>query len=365
MMNSQELKRYSQHLKLKEIGIEGQEKLKSARVLCVGAGGLGSPLLLYLAAAGVGTIGIIDDDRIELSNLQRQILYDVHQLGSLKAEVASEKLKALNPDIELNIYTDRFTLENGSELIQQYDIVADCSDNFTTRYLINDLCFNLKKPFVSASISQFKGQLAFYSGQEGPCYRCLFPAPPESHLISSCEEEGVLGVLPGLLGTLQATEVLKYFLGIGDLLVGRFLVIDALEFSFREFQFSQNTDCEICSQEKSAEELFKQYFCCSEQELKPKMISVQELKAWLDRSSDCVLLDVRTLEEHQEFNLGGTWIPLKELPNRLKELDSNQTIVVYCRLGNRSLKAAQILMKAHFTSVQMLEGGVEAWKNGG
>jgi len=355
-LSAAELSRYAKHIKLAHIGLDGQIKLKQARVLCVGAGGLGSPLLLYLAAAGVGTIGIVDDDVVQLDNLQRQILYQSNHVDVKKVLQAKNQLNALNPHIHIEIYPQRLTLANAAELITQYDIVADCSDNFATRYLVNDVCFYLKKPFVSASISQFEGQCTFFLGSEAPCYRCLFPALPAMQTMVDCATAGVLGVLPGILGTIQATEILKWILQIGDLLTGRLLMIDALKMQFREIQFQKNPECELCVYKKPLDLLALPESCDS-----LNGISVQELKAWFDSNKDIQLLDVRTAQENEMNNIGGILIPLSELSHRLNELNTQKPIVVYCQSGKRSLQALKILSERDFKSIRYLQGGLNEW----
>ncbi len=353
-LNVNECARYAQQLNLSEVGLLGQTKLKAARVLCVGAGGLGSPLLLYLAAAGVGTLGIVDDDALELSNLQRQVLYTTNQLGQKKANLAKEKLNALNPDINVHIYVQRLSVDNAAELINQYDIVADCSDNFATRYWINDFCIQLNKPFVSASIRQFQGQCSLFLGGGAPCYRCLFPMPPKSELIPSCAEGGVLGVLPGLLGTIQANEILKWILQLDSLLVGKLLCVDLLKMEFSSINFKQNPECECCALKKSINELLPKENACVDS----LSISAESLKKLSSDQVEFVLLDVRSPEEHESYNIGGLLIPLPELPHRLHELNSNSLIITYCRTGPRSLQAVKILQQAGFNSLRYLEGGV-------
>ncbi|HYF98444.1 MAG TPA: molybdopterin-synthase adenylyltransferase MoeB [Coxiellaceae bacterium] len=352
-----ELSRYQQQLKLPEIGVEGQLKLKAARVLCVGAGGLAAPLLLYLAAAGIGTLSIVDNDQLELSNLQRQILYGTSDLGRDKVQLTQERLINLNPEIKIEIHTERLNLSNATELIAHYDLVADCSDNFATRYLVNDFCHQLKKPLVTASIDRFNGQCTFFSNTtKSPCYRCLFPRPPRADLIPNCAEGGVLGVLPGIVGTIQATEILKWILGIGSLLTERLLTINSLDMSFREFKFSQNPECELCVHAKTATELLVSEYCADD-----PFISVQALKESITQKRDLLLLDVRSVAEHQESNIGGVLIPLDELTQRLAELSSAKDIVVYCRSGKRSQAAVELLSKANYSSVKYLRGGILAY----
>ncbi len=356
-LSSEELERYSQQIKLAELGLAGQLQLKAARVLCVGAGGLAAPLLMYLAGAGVGTLGVIDNDEVELSNLQRQIIYGAQHLGSKKAEIAQNVLHKLNPNVQLHAYVRRLTLVNAEELLAQYDIVADCTDNFATRYLINDLCYHLNKPFVSASVDRFQGQCTTFLAKQGPCYRCLFPHIPPAELIPNCEEGGVLGVLPGMMGMLQATETLKWILNLGSSLSGRLLKFDAMMMSFREFKFKQNPNCELCVQHKTAEELLIASSCDLS-----LIISAAELKSRLQKQ-DFLLLDVRSIDEHQEQNLGGHLIPLDELSNRLTEIDKNQEIIIYCRSGRRSAIAAKLLRDAGYPLVKHLVGGIMAFSS--
>lgn len=351
LFSTEELNRYSQHIKLLDIGLTGQTKLKAARVLCVGAGGLGSPLLLYLAAAGVGSLGIIDDDTVALSNLQRQILYSTDEIGTQKVLAAKEKILALNPNINVEIYAEKLTLNNAKEIFSQYDIIADCSDNFATRYLVNDICFLVKKPFVGASIAKFSGQCAVFLGTEGPCFRCIFPEEPSADFIPNCNENGVLGVLPGLLGVIQANEIIKWILGIGELLTKKLLIVDLLSMQFRTLAFSQEANCQTCVQRRIT--------------VMPAIenISVTDLKKLLESDSHFSLLDVRTVAEHQAGNLGGKLIPLNELPARIAELNSEEMIIVYCHSGPRSIHAAKILNDFNFKSVKFLSGGFAEWSN--
>lgn len=347
-LTNDELARYSQQIKLLNIGMEGQTTLKNASVLCIGAGGLASPLLLYLAAAGVGTIGIVDDDKVELSNLQRQVLYQTKDIGQPKPQMAKETLYQLNPHIHVNLYPARLSPNNAKTWIAKYDMVVDCSDNFTTRYLVNDTCYRLNKPFVFASINQFAGQCATFIGQKSPCFRCLFPAAPSPDLVPDCNTAGVLGVLPGLLGMIQATEVLKYLLGMGELLIGRLLCVDALSMRFKEYTFRKNNDCLLCVHDSVD---------------LPPLISAKELQVLLKDNKKMILVDVRTPSERDVFHIGGKLIPLAELPGRLTELNPDDDIIVYCHLGQRSLLALDILKKASFSRVRSLEGGVKAWQN--
>jgi sulfur-carrier protein adenylyltransferase/sulfurtransferase len=355
-LTSEETARYLQQLKLSNIGLQGQQKLKNARVLCVGAGGLGSSLLLYLAGAGVGTIGIIDSDFVELANLSRQILYQTEHVGQGKVHVAKQQLRALNPNVEIDTYDFRFELSNAKELVDKYDIIADCSDNFQTRYLINDTCCLLGKPYVFASISEFEGQCCFFLGYGGPCYRCLFPNFPD-HSIPNCTQGGVVGVLPGLLGIIQATEILKWLLQDGKILTNRLLLINVMEMRFREVQLRQNPDCISCVKKEKIANLHRSEGCS---DLISGM-SPRELRELLESDGDFILVDVRSRQEHSQENIGGMLIPLPELAYRLNELDKTKMIVVYCHSGMRSIQAAGILIRNQFESVKYLVGGMTGW----
>lgn len=350
-LSSDELDRYSQQIKLREIGLSGQEKLKNARVLCVGLGGLGSSLLLYLAAAGVGRLGLVDADTIELSNLQRQVLYRFPQVSLAKTASAAEQILALNSDIQVDTYYEKFTEKNATPLINQYDIVADGSDNFLTNYLIHDVCFKQQKPYVYASASKFQGYCSLFRGNEGPCLRCLFPTPPDPKLIPSCEAGGVLGVVPGLLGTIQATEIIKWIVEIGDLLEKRLLMVDLLKMTFKEIQLFQNPDCPLCIHQQPLDKLtypstLESYSITSEDMLR------------LLKHPTVTLIDVRSAEEHQAKNIGGKLLPLSELPGRLKELNPHHTLILYCHSGRRSILALNILLEAGFSSVKYLINGI-------
>ncbi len=360
MLSEEEYRRYSRQMLLAEVGYEGQSKLKEARVLCVGAGGLGSPVLLYLAAAGIGTLGIIDFDRVEISNLHRQIIYTRADILQRKAVIAKNRMMALNPHIEVNTYDEKFTSKNALACLSSYDIVADCSDNFSTRYLVNDAAFHLKKPNVSASIFKFEGQCSVFTAGEGPCYRCLYPAHPPKAFVPTCSEVGVFGMLPGMLGTIQATEIIKWILKIGDGLIGRLLTVDARSMQFREFQFKRNPDCVLCGQGKSFESLvYSQEEVCMNQPV-PE-ISVDELKEWQAQKKDFLLLDVRELKEYEECEMGGKLIPLGDLQKRINELDPLRLTVVHCKGGGRSKRAVELLKSAGFADVRNLTGGITAW----
>jgi molybdopterin/thiamine biosynthesis adenylyltransferase/rhodanese-related sulfurtransferase len=353
MFSQDEINRYAQQIKLTHIGVLGQKKLKKARVLCVGAGGLASPLLLYLAGSGIGTLGIMDGDTVESSNLQRQVLYQHQHLGHKKVEIAEQQIKALNPHVNTITYNQQLNPKNAAGIIAQYDVIADCTDNFSTRYLINDVCFSLDKPFVSASVSEFEGQCTVFLGKRSPCYRCLFPASSIIKALPNCSESGVLGVLPGILGIIQATEVIKLILNIGRGLSGRLLWLDILKTEFREIQYTQNPACELCAQKHVFDSPPKPEAYPMHNE-----ISSQELHQRLTNKEKLLLLDVRTQEERNSYNIGGVFIPLSELPQRLNELETDLEIVTYCRSGGRSLQAVELLKEAGFQSVKSLAGGV-------
>lgn len=347
-----ELAHYSRHFNLPEIGLAGQQRLKEARVLYVGAGGLGSSALLYLVAAGIGTLGIVDDDTVEISNLQRQVLYSYDDIGTKKVEAATKRLQKLNPSIEIKNYALRLSYQNALEIINPYDIVIDGSDNFSTRYLLNDACFHLQKPYIYASISQFEGQCSVFSGGVGPCYRCLFDTPPPPDLIPNCSEGGVLGVLPGIMGSIQATETIKFILNIGKSLIGRLLLFNALEMSFRELNITINPNCRLCQCHQPFDSFATENF---------SSLSVTEFNEFQKNNNNFFLLDVREPFEYKICNLGGTLIPLKELSSRLSELDKNKHIVVHCKHGGRSQQAADFLRKNGFNKVTNLTGGIIEW----
>lgn len=362
-LSADEIMRYAQQIKLPEVGLDGQKKLKDARVLCIGLGGLGSPLLLYLAAAGVGKLGIVDHDNVELTNLHRQILYREKHLGQAKSISAREQLLALNPSIEVNSYTEKLTPDNADELISQYDIIADGSDNFSTRYLIHDTCFKFSKPYVYASAGQFQGYCSiFHANQENPCLRCLFPSAI-SHTKANCASDGVIGVLPGILGILQATEIIKWILNIGTGLVKRLLMVDLLAMSFKDIHLHKNPDCQLCVYGELVHEPIPAVICAEDDiALKNHAISTQQLIHFLQKSNTC-LVDVRSAAEHKDKNIGGKLIPLVELPRRLNELNRNETIILYCLSGQRSLAAIKILLAAGFTSVKYLKNGADEFFN--
>jgi adenylyltransferase/sulfurtransferase len=350
-----------------EVGMEGQQKLKAARVLCIGAGGLGSPLALYLAAAGVGTLGMVDFDVVDYTNLQRQIIHSTADVGRKKLDSAADKLKAINPFLNLRTFETKLTSENALELFRDFDIIADGTDNFPTRYLVNDACVLTGKPNVYGSIFRFEGQASVFATEEGPCYRCLYPEPPPPGLVPSCAEGGVLGILPGLVGIIQATETIKLILGKGEPLIGRLLLVDALAMKFRELKLRKNPDCPACGKHPTVTKLIDyNEFCGIRGEEKPvettvPEIQVEELKRRLDAGDDIFVLDVREPHEYQICNINGYLIPLGDLPKRVNELDSSREIVAHCRSGVRSAKAVNFLRQAGFKKVTNLAGGILAW----
>jgi len=366
-LNNEEILRYSRHLIMPEVGMAGQQKLKAARVLCIGAGGLGSPLALYLAAAGVGTLGLVDFDVVDLTNLQRQIIHTVNDVGRPKLDSAEEKLGAINPLVNVYKFETRLSSANALDIFRNFDVIADGTDNFPTRYLVNDACVLSGKPNVYASIFRFEGQASVFATEHGPCYRCLYPEPPPPGLVPSCAEGGVLGILPGLLGVIQATEVIKLILGSGEPLIGRLLLVDALGMHFRELRLRKNPECPVCGTNPTVRELIDyDQFCGVRGEEAPALSSVpeirpEELKARLDAGSDIFILDVREPHEYQICNLGGHLIPLGDLPARMNELDSSREIVAHCRSGVRSAKAVALLRQAGLSKVKNLAGGILAW----
>jgi molybdopterin/thiamine biosynthesis adenylyltransferase/rhodanese-related sulfurtransferase len=369
-LDNAEIARYSRHLILPEVGLEGQQKLKAAKVLCVGTGGLGAPLSYYLAAAGIGTLGLVDFDVVDESNLQRQIIHSTNDIGRPKIDSAAEKLKALNPYLNIVKHETMLTSANALEIIKDYDIVADGTDNFPTRYLVNDACvLSGNKPNAYASIFRFEGQASVFATEDGPCYRCLYPEPPPPGLVPSCAEGGVLGILPGLLGVIQATEVIKLILGKGDPLIGRLLLVDSLGMKFRELKLRKNPDCPVCGTHPTVKKLIDyQQFCGIFPEEKPAtmqngipQITAVELKRRLDAGEDVFVLDVREPHEYQIVNIGAPLIPLGDLPNRLGELDPKREIVVHCKTGGRSQRAAELLQKSGFKNVVNLAGGITGW----
>jgi sulfur-carrier protein adenylyltransferase/sulfurtransferase len=361
-----EVLRYSRHLLLPEVGISGQRKLKAARVLTIGAGGLGSPLSLYLAAAGVGTIGIVDFDAVDLTNLQRQIVHGTSTLGRPKLESAEARLTDLNPNVRIEKHETRLTAENALEILGAYDIIVDGTDNFPTRYLVNDACVLLGKPNIYGSIFRFEGQASVFYAKEGPCYRCLYSEPPPPGLVPSCAEGGVLGVLPGIIGSIQALETIKWIIGAGDSLVGRLVLFDALKLRFRELQLRKDPSCPICGDHPSIHELIDYEAFCgigAEPSYVGPEISAEELRRELnEKGSGLVLIDVREPHEWEIAHIeGAQLIPLGQLPERLGELDGHAEIVTHCHHGARSMKALGILKGAGFNKVRSLAGGIDVW----
>ena len=369
-LSKEEILRYSRHLIMPEVGMEGQLKLKQAKVLCIGTGGLGAPLGLYLAAAGVGRIGLVDFDVVDFTNLQRQVLFGTHDVGRPKIEAAAARLRDLNPDIRIDTYETHLTSENALDILKEYDFIVDGTDNFPTRYLVNDACVLLGKPYVYGSIFRFEGQLTVFADPNGPCYRCLYPEPPPPGLVPSCAEGGVLGVLPGIVGTIQAMEALKLIIGKGQPLVGRLLLFDALAMKFRELKLRKNPECPACGEHRTITHLIDYVEFCGirgEEAEAPATsvpeISPKDLKARLDRGDDLYILDVREPHEYQICNLNGHLIPLGELALRAAELDSSQEIVAHCRSGKRSAEAVEFLRKAGFKKLWNLKGGILAWSD--
>ncbi len=366
-LGNDEVLRYSRHLIMPEVGMEGQLKLKAAKVLTIGAGGLGSPLAMYLAAAGVGTLGVVDFDVVDFTNLQRQIIHGTSDVGRKKLDSAAETLKEINPFVEVRKFETRLGSDNALELFRQFDIVVDGTDNFPTRYLVNDACVLTGKPNVYGSIFRFEGQASVLATPQGPCYRCWYPEPPPPGLVPSCAEGGVLGILPGLVGVIQATETVKLILGKGDSLIGRVLLVDALGMKFRELKLKKNPECPICGPHRTITQLIDyQQFCGIRGEETPVTttvpeMTVEELKRRLDAKEDLFVLDVREPHEYQICNLNGYLLPLGDLPQRVHELDSSREIVAHCRSGVRSAKAVDFLRQAGFRKVHNLKGGILAW----
>ena len=380
-LTDDDLARYSRHILLPEVGIEGQQKLKAARVLCVGTGGLGSPLALYLAAAGIGTLGLVDFDVVDASNLQRQIIHSTADIGRKKIDSAAEKLLALNPELKVVKHETRLSSYNALEIFKDYDVIADGTDNFPTRYLVNDACVLSGIPNAYGSIFRFEGQASVFATEEGPCYRCLYPEPPPPGLVPSCAEGGVLGILPGLVGVIQATETLKLILGIGESLVGKLLLVDSLGMNFRKLKLRKNPDCPICGESRTITKLIDyEQFCglpsapvCQISNDDPEkeeedivqdgipQISPRKLKRLLDHGDDPFILDVRLPFEAKIASIGGVLIPMKEVPYRMNEIDPDRNIVVVCKVGTMSQKVAELLKNRGYEKVSNLAGGILAW----
>src|SRR5215472_2031952 len=367
-LSKDEILRYSRHLIIPEVGIEGQQKLKAAKVLLIGAGGLGAPLGLYLSAAGIGTIGMVDFDVVDFTNLQRQVIHATQDVGKKKLDSAAEKMQAINPHLKIVKHEVALSSENALDILSNYDIIIDGTDNFPTRYLVNDACVLLHKPNVYGSIFRFEGQSTVFAYPGGPCYRCLYPEPPPPGLVPSCAEGGVLGILPGTIGLIQATETVKLILGIGEPLVGRLLLYDALGMHFRELKLRRNPECPVCGDHPTITKLIDyQQFCgipAQEPKVTESEIDVTEVKAKLDRGDDFVLLDVREPHEYRIASIpGAKLIPLGEVPKHLDEFDKNADIVIHCKSGMRSAKACGIFRQAGFEHVRNMKGGILAWSD--
>jgi adenylyltransferase/sulfurtransferase len=373
-LSKEEILRYSRHLIIPEVGIEGQKKLKAAKVLLVGAGGLGAPLGLYLTAAGVGTIGIVDFDVVDSTNLQRQVIHFTSDVNKKKIDSAADKMKAINPNVRINKHEVALTSENALDILKDYDLVVDGTDNFPTRYLVNDACVLLKKPNVYGSIFRFEGQATIFAYEGGPCYRCLYPEPPPPGLVPSCAEGGVLGILPGTIGLIQATETVKLILGIGEPLIGRLLLYDALGMKFRELRLRKNPECPACGDHPTITKLIDYHQFCGvpqqtaapaqETKVNEGEIDVTEVKSKLDRGDNFVLIDVREPHEHRICNIpAAKLIPLGEFPKHVSELDPEADIVIHCKSGMRSAKACGILRQAGFQHVRNMVGGILAWSD--
>jgi molybdopterin/thiamine biosynthesis adenylyltransferase/rhodanese-related sulfurtransferase len=369
-LNRDAIRRYARHIMLPEVGLEGQKKICSTSVLCIGAGGLGSPIAMYLAAAGMGRIGLVDFDTVDESNLQRQLLHGTRDIGRPKTESASDTLRELNPLTEVVQHRERITSANALDLIRPYDIVVDGTDNFPTRYLTNDACVFLKKPNIYGSIFRFEGQASVFAPHlGGPCYRCLYPEPPPPGLVPSCAEGGVLGVLPGIIGCIQATEILKLVTGIGTPLLGRLLVYDALEMKFRELRLRRDPKCPLCGEEPTITELIDyEQFCGatpqpSPSTMHPDEVSVHDMKQALDNASLGIkVVDCREPSEYAAAHISGVmFLPLSELQLRMDELDPEQAYYIHCRSGGRSMKLTQFLKQNGFKNVKSVAGGIHAW----
>jgi adenylyltransferase/sulfurtransferase len=368
-LTPQETARYSRHLIMPEVGMEGQKRLKAASVLLIGAGGLGSPLGLYLAAAGVGRLGLVDFDVVDFSNLQRQILHGTADVGRSKLQSARDRIQAVNPEVRIDLYETRLTSSNALQLFEPYDIIIDGTDNFPTRYLVNDACVLLKKPNVYGSIFRFDGQASVFYPGKGPCYRCLYPEPPPPGEVPSCAEGGVLGILPGLIGCIQATEAVKLILGRGEPLVGRLLLYDALQMKFREFKVRRNPKCPVCGDAPTVTKLIDyEQFCGVRGQEAPAAaaagpeVTAEELKRRIDQGEELFILDVRNPEEFQICRIpGSTLLPLPQLPQRFRELSRDRELIVHCKSGMRSQKAIQFLREQGFTNLVNVKGGILAW----
>ena len=369
-LSNQEVERYSRHLIMPEVGMDGQLKLKAASVLCIGAGGLGSPVAMYLAAAGVGRLGLVDFDVVDYSNLQRQVIHGTPDVGRPKLESARDTLVAINPEVTIDMHETALSSSNAFGVLGDYDIVVDGTDNFPTRYLVNDACVLLRKPNVFGSIFRFEGQASVFATEQGPCYRCLYPEPPPPGLVPSCAEGGVLGVLPGVVGTIQATETVKLIIGVGEPLINRFMIYDALSMKFRELKLRRDPDCPVCGDSPTVTQLIDyEQFCgitpvtqVLDDSTSGDDVTVEELKVSIDNNEGIFVLDVREPQEHQICSIpGSVLIPLGELPNRINELGQHEDMVVHCKSGVRSAKAVKILRDAGFKNAKNLTGGILRW----
>lgn len=359
-----EIRRYCRQLALPEVGPEGQKKIKSARVAIVGAGGLGSPAALYLAAAGVGEIGIIDNDTVEMANLQRQVIFSSAMQGRLKSECAAQRLSALNPDIKVVAHNERIDSSNALDILKPYDLVLDCSDNFTCRYLVNDACVLLGKPDISGSVYRFEGQVSVFDSRKGPCYRCLYPEPLPPGINGSCEEAGIIGAAPGIIGSIQALEALKIILGLGSPLTGKLLIFNGLETEFETVELRKNSDCPACGGNPSIKSLAEIKLPCGKKwkNIPSENISPEDLKSVMEKGGKITLLDVRYDWEHELCHIpGDTFIPLENLEKDSSGLEASSPVVIYCKDAGRSVKAFKILKKKGFKDVKILEGGIDAW----
>ena len=370
VLTNEEIARYSRHLILPEVGMDGQRKLKQAKVAMIGAGGLGAPLGLYLAAAGVGRIGIVDFDVVDASNLQRQVIHGTKDIGRKKLDSAADSMRDINPNVVIDKFDTSLTSANALEILRDYDLVVDGTDNFPTRYLVNDACVLLKKPNVYGSIFRFEGQATVFAYEDGPCYRCLYPEPPPPGLVPSCAEGGVLGILPGMIGVIQATETVKIILGVGQTLKNRLLIYDALNMRFRELKLRRDPDCPVCGDHPTVTKLIDYQEFCGLNQTKPAaaasndVIDPTEVKAKLDRGDDFMLLDVREPHEFQIARIAGAVLmPLGDLPKRLTELQPGRELVAHCKTGRRSQQAVDLLKQNGFANVRNMTGGITAWSD--
>ncbi len=369
-LTKEQVTRYSRHIIMPEVGVEGQEKLLKPSIPLIGAGGLGSPLGLYLAATGIGRLGLVDFDIVDFSNLQRQVIHNTEDVGRPKVESAREKILKINPEAQVDIYKERLTADNIMDIIKKYDLVIDGTDNFATRYLVNDACVFTKKPNIYGSIFRFEGQATVFYPGKGPCYRCLYPEPPPPGMVPSCAEGGVLGILPGVIGLIQATEAVKLILGKGESLIGRLLLYSALEMRYKEVKLRRDPKCPVCGDHPTITKLVNyEEFCgigrgaeANQAQAAQFDISATQLKEWLDQKKKFVLVDVREPEEFDICRIPGSrLIPLATLPQRVNELDTEEEIVLHCKSGGRSMKALGILQQYGFKKLHNLKGGITAW----